>query len=362
MRVTLDVDALSPRLSGIGRYVWELCSGLARRRDLRVQYYARGQLVSDPALLLRCEQPRRRFRRLRRLLPELKPRYGLFHGPNYFLPDHVESGAITVHDLSVLRYPESHPAARVAAFERNFERSLGRATHILTDTETVRNEIMEAFGVPQERITAVLLGVDPSFRPRLRSDLEPLLSRRGLEPGRYCLCVSTLEPRKRIADLLVAWSRLDRDLRSRYTLVLAGDSGWLNDELLVAIDAGVRDGWLNHLGFVDEAELPVLYAGAALCLYPSIYEGFGLPPLEAMASGVPVIVANRSCLPEVTAGAAMEIDPDDDEAFVEAIKRALSDEDWRASARRRGLERAAELCWRRCVDHTVSVYRQICSK
>ena len=358
MKVTLSVDALSPHLSGIGRYVWELGKGLQRRDDVAVQFHARGQIIDRPEVLLRGEPPPPRFARLRRFLPKREPDYGLVHGPNYFLPDFADTGVITVHDLSVLRHPETHPPERRKAFEREFERSMERASHILTDTETVRQEVIAAFGVRPERITSVYLGVDPAFRPRSAEDLLPALARLGLDPGGYALCVSTLEPRKRIAELLTAWKHLPDALRARFPLVLAGGAGWLNDALLVQIEAGKRAGWLKPLGFVEEAQLPAVYAGAALFLYPSIYEGFGLPPLEAMASGVPVLISNRSCLPEVCGDAARQVDPDDIDGMAAAIEDSLADRQWRKTAARRGLARAARFDWDRCIDETVAVYRK----
>jgi alpha-1,3-rhamnosyl/mannosyltransferase len=259
----------------------------------------------------------------------------------------------------VLRFPETHPLERLKAFERDFERSLARATHVITDTETVRQEVIAHYGLPPGQVTAVLLGVGSSKRPMPAEDLAPILSRWGLEPGGYGLSVSALEPRKKIAELLSAWRRLPRSLRDRYPLVLAGVPGWRNEGLLQDIQAGIAEGWLRHLGFVEEALLPSLYAGAALFVYPSVYEGFGLPPLEAMACGVPSVVSSRSCLPEVCDGASRLVDPDDADDFVAAIEQGLTDEGWRAQARARGLARAQGLTWDRCIKSTVDVYRQL---
>jgi alpha-1,3-rhamnosyl/mannosyltransferase len=138
---------------------------------------------------------------------------------------------------------------------------------------------------------------------------------------------------------------------------LAGGAGWLNDDLHLAIRSGSAEGWLHHIGFVSEDDLPILYAGAGLFIYPSIYEGFGLPPLEAMASGVPVIVAARSCLPEVCGPAALYVDPDDEVAFLAALTQGLEDEPWRAQTVTSGLDRAASFTWKRCVEGTVEAYR-----
>lgn len=360
MRVTLMIDALEPQLSGIGRYTWELCRRLPCTPGVEhLRFFGRGRRIDDPGVLLRGDAMPRRRRLpgvLRDALTRRELRTGLVHGPNYFLPPQVESGIITVHDLSVFRYPETHPAERIAEFERRFASSLARARHIITDTETVRREIIADFSVAEEQVTAVPLGVGPNYRPHAPGELRPALAAWKLQPGGYALCVSTFEPRKKITELLAVWRRLPAGVRDAFPLVLAGAPGWRNEALHEQIAAGVSAGWLRHLGFVPESSLPALYAGAALFLYPSIYEGFGLPPLEAMASGVPVVAANRSCLPEVCGDAARLVDPDDVEGFTAAVADALADAEWLADARLKSLRRAASYSWETCAKRTAGVY------
>jgi glycosyltransferase involved in cell wall biosynthesis len=365
MRVTLCIDALDPQPGGIGRYTWELCKGLAGRDDVDVRYFGRGRLIDDPAKLQRGEPVFRGkglVRFARRWKARREMRSSVVHGPNYFLPPAAPRGVITVHDLSVLRYPETHPAERVRAFERQFASSLERTAHIITDTETVRGEVIEAFSIPADKISAVPLGVDERFRPLTELARTGALENWGLTAGSYGLCVSTLEPRKKVAELLSAWRRLPGPLRGGFPLVLAGGRGWLNDDLRHEVESAASEGWLRPMGFVDEALLPELYAGAGLFLYPSIYEGFGLPPLEAMASGVPVVVSNRSCLPEVCGDAARYVEPDDTDGFASAIEESFSDAQWRQETALRGLERARRFTWAGCVDGTVSVYRRVTEK
>lgn len=360
-RVTLWVDAIAPNPGGISRYTWELAKGIASRDNMAVQFFGRDRMIEDPALLLRGDPLPQRPNKLRRWWDQRALASSIVHGPNYFLPSFAESGIITVHDLSVFRFPETHPAERIAAFEREFPNSLARAVHVITDTETVRRELIETFNVAPESVTAVPLGVDPAFRPMPVDELAPSLERWGFQPKQYGLCVSTIEPRKKISQLLAAWRRLPRPLRDSYPLVLCGGAGWRNETLRREIEDGVAEGWLRYLGFVDEALLLQLYAGAALFIYPSIYEGFGLPPVEAMASGVPVMVSSLSCLPEVCGDAARYIDPDDADGFAMALEQNLTDRDWRTASVRRGLSRALELSWGRCVDRTVEIYQKVAS-
>jgi alpha-1,3-rhamnosyl/mannosyltransferase len=360
--VTLTVEALGPQLSGIGRYVWELCRMVPQQPGIdRVSFFANGRFVDGPQARLlgnSTRSPIRIARLMRRRRTMRRLRQSLVHGPNYFLPRDAETGIITVHDLSVLKYPETHPAERLRAFERDFECSLNRAEHVITDTETVRRELIADFGISEAKVTAIPLGVGDQYRPRGADEMYPRLAPLGLAPGRYALCVSTLEPRKKIAELIGAWRELPADLRNSTPLVLAGAKGWLNESLHEEVREGVAAGWLRHMGFVSEEALFALYSGASLFIYPSVYEGFGLPPIEAMASGVPVLVANRSCLPEVSGDAAGYIDPDDPNAFSQAIAEALTDSVWRSQAREKGLERAAKFSWDRCAAQTAELYQR----
>ena len=358
-RVTLCVDALEPQPGGIGRYTWELAKGLGARSDVSASFYGRGRLIDDPGMLIRGEPLPPRRGRIRAWRDRRALRNSLVHGPNYFLPAFAESGIITVHDLSVFRFPETHPAARVRAFERDFRDSLSRAVHVITDTEAVRRELIETFSLRAETVSSVPLGVDPGYRPIPATALAGPLARWDLKPGGYGLFVSTLEPRKRVSELLAAWRALPRALRDSYPLVLCGGAGWRNEGLLEEVRQAVAEGWARHLGFVDEILLPQLYAGAALFVYPSIYEGFGLPPVEAMASGVPLMVSRHSCLPEVCGDAPHYFDPDDGDAFRLGLEQSLTDAAWRRQSSALGVERARRYRWDRCIDATVGIYQQV---
>lgn len=375
LKLILSVEALEPRLSGIGRYSWELASRIGAAADVdTLRFYRNGKWIDDPATLLRppVPMPMDRWSKARRWVrrksrPALARnayarwigRSHLFHGPNYFLPEWVEGGVITVHDLSIFRYPETHPEERLRYFDRQFGASLARAAHIITDSETTRREVIGHLTLSPDRVTAIHLGVSPAFRPMAGAQAAPALARYALTPGGYALCVSTVEPRKRIAELLQAWSLLPPAVRRRWPLMVTGGAGWLSDAVRAMMDRGAREGWVRYLGFVPEEDLPALYAGAALFVYPSIYEGFGLPPAEAMASGVPVVVANASCLPEITGGAAMLVEPGDIAGFARHLEQALTDDPWRRQARARGLEVAGAYCWDRCVAETLDLYRRV---
>jgi glycosyltransferase involved in cell wall biosynthesis len=368
LKLVLSVEALSPNLTGIGRYAWELAQRLPQHALLQdVRFYRNGQWIKQPAHLLEAPSPIHNVRKPRFKLPRRMRDWGMsiachgsvFHGPNFFLPACADKGVITVHDLSVFKFPETHPADRIKQFERDFSRSVAQAEHVITDSQTTRAEVMAFTGLPASRVTAVPLGVSAAFIPMANQDIAQPLTNYGLVPGAYALCVSTLEPRKKVGQLLAAWRLLPQGLRKAYPLVLAGTNGWLSQILQDEIRQGELQGWVKRLGYVPEHDLPLLYAGAALFVYPSTYEGFGLPPIEAMACGVPVVVSDQSCMPEVTQGAALMANPDNVDDFCQTLEKGLTDSGWRQSAIIAGQRVAATYTWQRCVDETVAVYQQL---
>lgn len=360
------MDSITPSLTGIGRYTWELAKGLIDSPSIRdLKFLAGSRWIRDPTALLARPSAGRNLKNprwLRGIQNSLVMRDRLFHGPNFFLPKFVHTGVITVMDLSVLRFPELHPGDRVAQFERDLATSMAKAEHIIVPSETVREEVITHFGLAPDIVSTVYLGISDLFIPMNHARLEEALSPFGLRPGGYGLSVSTLEPRKNIRQLLAAWRDLEPALRKHYPLAIAGAAGWKNDEIRSDIQRGSAEGWVKPLGYVPEADLPTLYAGAGLFAYLSTYEGFGFPPVEAMASGTPTIVSDQSCLPEVTAGAALTIDANDVEAVREAIRRGLTDEHWRREARTRGLAVAGSYRWSICVEQTIEIYKNVRAK
>ena len=366
LNIDLGVEALSPHLTGIGRYTHELHMGLQSHQDVRsLRPFYQSEAIPDVSVLLNgtyrppgkfVRRIKRAFDRLESMAPQVKR---LYHGPNFMLPPMIESGVITVHDLSVMKFPETHPPARVAHFERDFANSIQLARHVITDTEQVRQELIAYAGLEPNRVTAIHLGVSSTYNPDRKRDAQSILGKWGITSGKYILLVATFEPRKRIDAALRAYQCLPDRTKRRYPLVLVGASGWQNEALHQMIADEQQKGFVRTLGFVPETHLPILYSAARLFLYPSIYEGFGLPPLEALASGVPTIVSDASCLPEVTQGAAMMINPDDYEGFAQSILKGLEDDEWRSSAIIHGLTVAAGYTWKNCIDATVGVYGSV---
>jgi glycosyltransferase involved in cell wall biosynthesis len=387
MDVILGVDAITPPLTGIGRYAFELATRLPRQPVIEsVRYFSFGRWkdgidfdsVNSATELSReaTIQPKLNIRRVLAgsslvlkayslLTPSVYrwrlrgERNSLFHSPNYFLPPFPGKSVATIHDLSHFLFPQFHPAARIEYMERALPETLRRADFLITDAESVRAEVIQHFGWSPDRIAAVPLGVDTNFHPRTAEDLMPVLQRYGLHLTDYTLCVGTIEPRKNLDRLLTAYEALPATLRQRCPLVLVGSRGWLSEVIFHRIAKGTAADWVRYLNFVEQKDLPFLYAGARLFAYPSLYEGFGLPPLEAMASGIPVVTSNVSSLPEVVGEAAILVDPKDEVALSRALRRGLEDEEWRVAAIVLGLRRASILRWEQCIDQTVSIYKKI---
>lgn len=369
MKITLEASPMLHTLTGIGRYTWELATRLPHHRMIEeLNLYVRNEIVRDPHKIIQMGKEVKTYplwsKPLRLTSRYLKKRHALhvcenslIHGPNYFLPPCAEHGIITVHDLSIYRYPETHPVERVKQFEKNFDASLRRASHIITDSEAMKRETIELLGWAEDKISVVLLGVAPEFIPR-HSDNYDFLKRYGLNAVGYTLCVATIEPRKNIDKLVSAYKVLPKKLRERFPLVIIGGIGWSADTIMAQIEEGIREGWVIRPGFVSDEELVLFYQHAALFVYPSAYEGFGLPVVEAMACGVPVIISNRTSLPEVADEVALIIEPDNHEEFVSALQKGLEDEAWRINAIETGIEKAKQYTWERCVDQTVNIYHK----
>lgn len=373
MRIGMEVTAAVTQGGGIGRYTRELLRALGHV-----------DTTNEYSLFFASREPRHALPPLganfkRRQLPIhdiwLARFWGrarvpapvewitgdvdLYHSPDFTLPP-TRPGTrtlLTVHDLSFVRDPGSAAPGLLTYLNAVVPRSVARADHVLADSQATRNDLIEVYGTPADKITVLYCGVEETFQPVTDATaLTAVRERYRIGEAPFILAVSTLQPRKNYVRLIEAVARIpDPDIR----LVFAGGKGWLYDSIFAAVERhGLRER-VTFAGFVDDADLPALYSTARILAYPSLYEGFGLPMLEAMACGTPVVASTVSCLPEVAGDAALLVDPYDVTALSDALTRLHTDETLRAELIVRGRRRAAAFKWDDSARQLLGVYRQL---
>jgi glycosyltransferase involved in cell wall biosynthesis len=290
-------------------------------------------------------------------------RADLFHGPSFTLPPSFTPSLLTVHDLSFLRYPQGAHPALLKWLTKAVPRSLGRARHVLADSESTRADLIELMHIPAEQITVIGAGVEDRFQPVTDPQSLTRVRTHYKLPDRFVLCVSTLEPRKNYTGLIAGFSQLvtaaGKASMDNLHLVIAGSKGWLYDDIFAAAEASpVRDR-IHFTGFVADEDLPALYSQATLFAFPTHYEGFGIPVLEAMACGTPVVCANNSSLPEVGGDAALLVEATDTDALVDAMRQLLIDTSLRERLIQRGYEQARMFTWTGAARRLLDVYRHV---
>lgn len=374
-RIAIDYSPAFGQSGGIGRYVRELTAALAKLDAangyrLFVAGATSGALPAAPAPNFAWRptaiSPRwlaRIWQRARLPLPvELfTGKVDLFHATDFTLPHTLGSTRtlLTVHDLSFVRVPEAASPPLKAYLDAVVPRSVDRADHILADSAATRDDLIELYKTPARKITVLYSGVDQRFsRVADGRALEAIGAKYGMAGGPYILSVGTMQPRKNYSRVIKALAEVRAcGLDLRYAI--AGGKGWLEDEMQRTIAATGMDDFVLPLGYVDDKDLPALYSGSRILLMPSLYEGFGLPILEAMACGVPVITSNVSSLPEVAGEAAIQVDPTDTAALRDAIIAVETEPNLREQLVEKGFRQAERFTWRRSADDLLSVYRSL---
>jgi|OpeIllAssembly_1097287.scaffolds.fasta_scaffold67587_2 alpha-1,3-rhamnosyl/mannosyltransferase len=281
----------------------------------------------------------------------------VFHFPNYaLLPQWTGRKIVTFHDLTVLLFPQFHTPRRCEILGPALYRAAAKADRIVVDSEATRRDVLHHFSVSARKVVTIPLAPGRLCRPRGEDEVAEVLSRYGLTYRRYLLHLGTIEPRKNLPRLLHAFLRMRHD-GMVFPLVLAGSIGWDNGETARTAEALQLGQALVRLGYVSDEDAASLLSGAACLVYPSYYEGFGLPVLEAMASGTPVVASNTSSIPEVAGDSAVLVSPEDEIGLAAAVSSVLRDSDRQENMRRRGLVRAAAFTWERTARETLAVYR-----
>ena len=373
MRAGIDGSPLSEARAGIGHYTLELARALAvnypsdqfeliSAKPFHPQIVEQTARDRPPNLeFINPESSSTRGRWWSFDLPRYLRRAGLdlFHGTNYEIPLwRRRRTVVTVHDLSSLLYPQLHrkPLARRMRLRLPLAVKLAKA--IITPTEAVRHELCSHLKVKPQRVTAIHEAPRAFFRPLSLDESFGTRTRLGVEDD-FLLFVGTLEPRKNLLTLLKAFAQVLRDSRFRPQLVVAGGEGWLMEETFAFVRAARIGERVRLIGYVNDDELRALYSSCRAFIYPSLYEGFGLPPLEAMACGAPVIASRIAALEETIGDAAILVDPLDVQALVAAITDVCENEKQRKKLIAAGPAHAAKFSWEKAAQLTYDIYREV---
>ncbi len=275
--------------------------------------------------------------------------------PAHVLPlVHPRHSTVTVHDLGYIYYPEAHTRWDRWYLQWSTFHNVRHARHVIADSQATKRDLMKCFGSAPDRIHVIYPGYDRAFAPVCDpSRLAAVRERYGL-PSQYAIHVGTYQPRKNLSILLDAFAAV-AEQRAELHLALVGKRGWLYEPLFAQTQRLGLEQRIHFTDYASRADLPALLTAARVFLLPSLYEGFGLPVLEAMACGTPVICSNASSLPEVAGDAALLVDPHEPSAWAEALGRVLDDDQLRATLARKGLQRVAHFSWEQCAQQTLWV-------
>lgn len=369
MRIGLNAHLLSQqpgyRAAGIHSYIANLLKYLPAQAPADWRFEAMVGAASSRAIdgvqwsrsRIDTSSPLQRILWEQIFQPTQLRQYDLYHALAFVAPLVLSAPmVVTVYDLSFLHFPDRLSAVRRWYLRAFTALTCRRARRVLAISRSTAADLSRLLGIEPGKIDVTPLGYDKaSFRPLPRESIEAFRSRHRL-PGRFWLFIGTLEPRKNLPMLLRAFARVPA--RDRLPLLLAGGKGWMADDVFKTIEALELSDSVKHIGFVPAADLPLWYNCAEAFIYPSVYEGFGLPVLEAMACGTPVITSDVSSLPEVVGEAGLRLPPTDEARWTEALRVSLGDDEWLAAARKLGLERAKRFSWARTAELTLASYQK----
>lgn len=357
-RVAIDAHTVGRRATGNETYILGLLTGLVAKDEVHpVALVDRdAELPPEFSSERATFHHREAIPRLLRELSSARHRWGvdLLHVQYVRPPRSDVPVATTIHDISFEHFPSLFTRRTRLRMRATIPWSARHSAVVLTGSEHARGDLMQAYGLSPERVVVTPYAADRRFRRLGRAEADEILSAMEL-PGQYLLCVGNLQPRKNLRRLLEAFATLPAHIRP--PLVVVGQSAWLYDDVYAAVRRHGLSADVHFTGFVSTEQLVALYSRAHVFAYPSLYEGFGLPVLEALATGVPTLASDRASLPEVAGEAALLIDPEDVQAIAVGLERLICDEELRGRLAEAGPRQAARFSWERCAEATARAYR-----
>jgi glycosyltransferase involved in cell wall biosynthesis len=370
MRIGIDARLIHHQRAGISRYTLHLLEELAcidRENEYLVfQHRKHTEALIDAPNFRRktlYTPVHNRTEQIMLWLELMLHPLDLLHSTDFIPPLRSSiPSVITVHDLGFLRWPHFLTEDN-ATYYSQIDRAVRHARHIIVPSHSTKNDVIGQLGVPKSKISVIYEAVAPMYHPLPVEETRAFITEKYQIPENYIIFVSTIEPRKNIGGLLQAFHHLLQKYNVKDTgLVFVGKRGWLYQEVFKTVEELGLQKTTFFVGRVPDEDLRSLYVGARCHVHPAFYEGFGLPPLEAMACGTPTIVSNTSSLPEVVGDAALLVDPNEWEEIAVAMHRMLTDDNLHAELRQKGLQRASIFSWKRAAVETLEVYKQVFAK
>ncbi len=374
MRIGINALQLTVRNSGVGQYINNMVSSLlSLSADQFIIYFSCGNKRTEWLALMNVvlkETPYYKEQVILRNLYELfyfgleirKDSLSLLWSPDTKAPLKIPTNipfVVTVHDLAIFREPETYQYSRVIYWRKLFKRAIHKASCVVAISHTTRNDLIELMNVSPQKIKVIYNGVNPFFR--IIDDINFLeqVSQKYCLPKKFLLFVGLFSPRKNIAGILRAFSILKNKYQIPHQLVMVGEKGWLYQDDLKLVHSLDLEKKVFFTGYVEDEDLPAVYNLADAFIFPSLYEGFGLPVLEAMACGTPVVTSNISALPEVVGPAGILVNPHNHEEIASGVYRLLSDRKLSSELVKAGLERSRQFTWENAAREMLMVFREL---
>ncbi|MES2636297.1 MAG: glycosyltransferase family 1 protein, partial [Pseudomonadota bacterium] len=373
INLIIGATSLVQPLTGIGQYTLNLAQELSLHSNLNIDYFNGFSWTKNPDVrdfsksgklkkLIRSFVPNayefRKYAQQKTFdLKANKIKADIYHEPNFLPLEFDGLTVITVHDLSYIRHPEAHPLERIRVMNKLLPPAIEHSNCIIADSHFTKSEILSEFNIDSNKVHVTHLGKSSDFYPRNKIESQEILQKYNLTYGNFILAVGTLEPRKNLTQVISAYRLLPSKIAKQFPLVIVGVRGWKEKGLLGELEFLLKEKKAYLLGYVPANDLPHLYSAARAFVFPSLYEGFGLPPLEAMACGTPVITSNTSSIPEVVEEAGLMVSIGDVDAMKNYIEMICEDNVMHTKLSIAGLNQSEKFSWVECAKQTFNAYQ-----